>query len=175
MGEIVMTVKATHVPSMLISEQPGEAHGCRQAAIDAELEIGRRAADLDVDTFVAFDTRWLVNAGFPINNNPVHEGNYTSHEFPHFIQGLPCDFPGDVPPGRMNGEWTAFLSMLPEYARDCYGKGHMHDTAMLFGALRWDRFAGRAEIVCPYFESSGTGQVVAQFPVSGMPRSAIAH
>mgnify|MGYP000311204056 CR=1 FL=1 len=32
MGEIVMAVKATHVPSMLISEQPGPAHGCRQAA-----------------------------------------------------------------------------------------------------------------------------------------------
>ena len=30
MGEIVMAIKCTHVPSMLISEQPGPAHGCRQ-------------------------------------------------------------------------------------------------------------------------------------------------
>ena len=33
MGEIVMAIKATHVPSMLISEMPGENQGCRQAAI----------------------------------------------------------------------------------------------------------------------------------------------
>lgn len=284
MGEIVLAVKATHVPSMLISEQPGPAHGCRQAAIDAELEIGRRAAALGVDTFVVFDTHWLVNAGFHINNNPVHKGNYTSHEFPHFVQDLAYDFPGDVPLGRLiaeeatalgvktrahevasldleygtilpmrymnaeskirvvsiagwstfgsldesrivgeavaravaasdrrvalvasgslshqiwenhlvedgfntisrefnkqvdlrvlelwrRGEWATFLRMLPEYARYCYGEGHMHDTAMLFGALGWERYQGQAEIVCPYFESSGTGQVVAQFPTAGI-------
>ena len=38
---IVMAIKATHVPSMLISERPGPAQGCRQQAIDAEREIGR--------------------------------------------------------------------------------------------------------------------------------------
>lgn len=285
MGEIVLAVKATHVPSMLLSEQPGPTFGCRAAAIDAEKEIGRRASELGVDTFVVFDTHWLVNAGFHINNNAVHKGNYTSHEFPHFIQDLAYEFPGDVELGRriaeaatamgvktlahevesldleygtilpmryMNadnkagvvsiagwstfgsldesrivgeavakavaqsdrrvalvasgslshqiwenhlvedgfntisrefhkqvdlrvvelwkrGEWSTFLRMLPEYAKYCCGEGNMHDTAMLFGALGWDKFQGNAEVVCPYFESSGTGQVVVQLPVSGIP------
>ena len=34
----------------------------------------------------------------------------------------------------------------------------MHDTAMLFGALGWDAYAGAAEIVTDWFPSSGTGQ-----------------
>lgn len=290
MGEIVLAVKATHVPSMLISEQPGPAQGCRQAAIDAEREIGRRAAELGVDTFVVFDTHWLINAGYHINNNAVHRGNYTSHEFPHFIQDLPYEFPGNValgqaiadeasalgvktrahevpsldleygtilpmrymnPEGRARvvsvagwstygsleesrllgaavaravkqsdsrvavvasgslshqiwenrlveagfntisrefnkqvdlrvlqlweaGDWTTFLRMLPEYARYCHGEGNMHDTAMLFGALGWDGYQGKAEVVCPYFESSGTGQTVVSFPVAGIVPDALA-
>lgn len=290
MGEIVMAVKATHVPSMLISEMPGENHGCRQAAIDAEREIGRRAVELGVDTFIVFDTHWLVNAGYHINNNAVHKGNYTSHEFPHFIQDLPYEFPGNPqlgaaiaeiatsmgvktrahqvasldleygtilpmrfmnPEGKIKvisiagwstfgsleesrilgeavakavaasdskvaiiasgsmshqiwenrlveegfntisrefnkqvdlralqlweaGEWNSFLRMLPEYAQYCTGEGKMHDTAMLFGAIGWDKYQGKAEVVCPYFESSGTGQVVVNFPVAGIPRATAA-
>ena len=288
MGEIVMAIKCTHVPSMLISEQPGPAQGCRQAAIDAERELGRRAVELGVDTFIVFDTHWLVNAGYHINNNAVHQGNYTSHEFPHFIQDLPYAFPGNPELGRMiaeeatamgvktrahevasldleygtilpmrymnpegkirvisyavfcmkksldesrilgealakavarsnckvaivasgsmshqiwenrlveqgfnsisrefnkqvdlralqlweAGDWGPFLRMLPEYAQYCTGEGKMHDTAMLFGALGWDQYQGKAEIVCPYFESSGTGQVVVSLPVEGIPLSA---
>ena len=30
----------------------------------------------------------------------------------------------------------------------------------------------KVEIVCPYFESSGTGQVVVSLPVEGIPLSA---
>ena len=111
MGEIVMAVKATHVPSMLISEQPGPAHGCRQAAIDAEREIGRRARERGVDTFIVFDTHWLINAGFHINNNAVHEGHYTSHEFPHFIQDLPYHFPGNPELGRLIAEEATALGV----------------------------------------------------------------
>ena len=43
---------------------------------------------------------------------------------------------------------------------------------MLHSAIGWDRFQGKAEIVCPYFESSGTGQVVVSLPVSGIPLAA---
>ncbi|MDX1320872.1 MAG: 3,4-dihydroxyphenylacetate 2,3-dioxygenase, partial [Oceanospirillum sp.] len=39
----------------------------------------------------------------------------------------------------------------------------MHDTAMLFGALGWDKYDGKAEVLTPYFESSGTGQTNVQF------------
>jgi 3,4-dihydroxyphenylacetate 2,3-dioxygenase len=57
-----------------------------------------------------------------------------------------------------NGEIGMFLKMLPDYARYCDGEGDMHDTVMLFGALGWDGYEGRGEVVTEYFPSSGTGQ-----------------
>ena len=54
---------------------------------------------------------------------------------------------------------------LPEYAEKCHGEGFMHDTAMLLGALGWEAYTGKVEIVTPYFGSSGTGQLNAVFPV----------
>jgi 3,4-dihydroxyphenylacetate 2,3-dioxygenase len=36
---------------------------------------------------------------------------------------------------------------------------------MLLGALGWDEYEGRAELVTPYFGSSGTGQLNAILPV----------
>jgi 3,4-dihydroxyphenylacetate 2,3-dioxygenase len=63
------------------------------------------------------------------------------------------------------GEWKTFTDMLPEYAARCVGEGGMHDTAMLLGALGWDQYRGKVEILSPYFPSSGTGQVNAEFPL----------
>lgn len=63
------------------------------------------------------------------------------------------------------GEWGEFVEMLPEYALKCHGEGFMHDTAMLLGALGWDKYQGKVEVVTPYFGSSGTGQINAIFPV----------
>lgn len=62
-------------------------------------------------------------------------------------------------------EWKTFTALLPEYAEKCHGEGFMHDTAMLLGALGWDRYEGEVEVVTPYFGSSGTGQINAIFPV----------
>ncbi|PHP67197.1 3,4-dihydroxyphenylacetate 2,3-dioxygenase [Zhengella mangrovi] len=56
------------------------------------------------------------------------------------------------------GDIELFLEMLPDYARHCDGEGDMHDTVMLFGALGWDAYKGRGEVVTEYFPSSGTGQ-----------------
>jgi 3,4-dihydroxyphenylacetate 2,3-dioxygenase len=72
---------------------------------------------------------------------------------------------------RVIGLWKAgdaktFVNMLPLYAELCRGEGHMHDTAMLFGALGWDGYRGRAEILTDYFTSSGTGQINAVFPLA---------
>lgn len=64
------------------------------------------------------------------------------------------------------GDHATFLKMLPEYAQYCCGEGSMHDTAMLYGALGWDRYDGRCEVVTPYFPSSGTGQTNVIFPVT---------
>ena len=63
------------------------------------------------------------------------------------------------------GRWPEFTRMLPTYARTCYGEGWMHDTAMLLGALGWDKYTGNVEVITPYFESSGTGQTNIVFPL----------
>lgn len=276
MGEIVLAAKVTHVPTMLLSEQPGKLHGCRQQAIDGHKEIARRAREAGADTAVVLDTHWLVNAGYHINANEEFKGKFTSHEFPHFIQNLEYEYKGDpalgnliaekatekgaftlshqvetldleygtlVPMYFMNpesdlkvvsvagwctvhslessrklgeaireaieesdnkvlliasgslshriwdnddyvanngtftisrefnrqvdlrvldlwqrGEIEPFLKMLPDYSDYCSGEGGMHDTIMLFGALGWDQYKGKGELIGEYFPSSGTGQ-----------------
>ena len=63
------------------------------------------------------------------------------------------------------GDWKTFCGMLPEYAVKCHGEGMMHDTAMLLGVLGGEHYTGQAEVVTPYFGSSGTGQINVVFPV----------
>lgn len=64
-----------------------------------------------------------------------------------------------------SGDWKTFCGMLPEYAVKCHGEGMMHDTAMLLGVLGAEDYQGKAEVVTPYFGSSGTGQINVVFPV----------
>ena len=45
MAEIVLAAKITHVPTMLLSQQPGKMFGCRQQAIDSHKEIVIRAIE----------------------------------------------------------------------------------------------------------------------------------
>ena len=282
MGKLALAAKITHVPSMYLSELEGEHKGCREAAVNGHKEISRRCRELGVDTIVVFDTHWLVNSGYHINNAPHFEGVYTSNELPHFIKNMPYNYEGNVELGDLiakvanesgvpvrahsdttlgieygtlvpmrymnedkhfkvvsisamcqvhdleesaklgaavkkaieeeydgtvaifasgslshrfaqngvadqylhkvwspllenidhrvvemweQGEWKDFVEMLPEYALKCHGEGFMHDTAMLLGALGWDEYEGRVEVVTPYFGSSGTGQINAIFPV----------
>ena len=63
------------------------------------------------------------------------------------------------------GDWKTFCGMLPEYAVKCHGEGMMHDTAMLLGVLGAEQYQGKAEVITPYFGSSGTGQVNVVFPL----------
>ncbi|MDO4693207.1 MAG: 3,4-dihydroxyphenylacetate 2,3-dioxygenase [Eikenella sp.] len=72
-----------------------------------------------------------------------------------------------------SGDWPTFCNMLPMYAEKCYGEGMMHDTAMLLGAMGWDSYRGKVEVVTPYFPSSGTGQINAIFPVLPVNRAEI--
>jgi len=64
-----------------------------------------------------------------------------------------------------NGDHATFLKMLGDYAEFCSGEGSMHDTAMLYGALGWDNYDAKCEVVTEYFPSSGTGQTNVIFPV----------
>lgn len=66
----------------------------------------------------------------------------------------------------VDGRAADFIAALPDYARHCDGEGGMHDTAMLLGALGWQEYAGRAEIITDWFPSSGTGQCNLVFPVN---------
>lgn len=71
------------------------------------------------------------------------------------------------------GDWKTFCEMLPEYAVKGHGEGFMHDTAMLLGALGWSDYDQPAEIITPYFGSSGTGQINAVFPVNKQSGTAV--
>ena len=95
MGRVVLASKITHVPSLMLSEQPGPLHGRRAGAIASLQEVGRRARERGADTFLVFDTHWLSNFGFHLNGNARHKGIYTSHEAPQLIQNLPYDLPGN--------------------------------------------------------------------------------
>ncbi|MBV6273271.1 3,4-dihydroxyphenylacetate 2,3-dioxygenase [Alcaligenaceae bacterium CGII-47] len=95
MGKVALAAKITHVPSMYLSELDGPHKGCRQAAIDGHIEIGRRCRELGVDTVVVFDTHWLVNSGYHINAAEHFSGTYTSNELPHFIKNMPYACPGN--------------------------------------------------------------------------------
>ena len=64
------------------------------------------------------------------------------------------------------GDVKSFLAMLPDYAKHCVGECAMIDTAMLFGVLGWDQYAGAGEVIGEYFGSSGTGQVNVDFNIS---------
>ncbi len=103
MGKLALAAKITHVPSMYLSELEGPHKGCRQAAIDGHVEIGRRCRALGVDTIVVFDVHWLVNADYHINCAPSFSGVYTSNELPHFIHNMPYAYPGNVELGQAIG------------------------------------------------------------------------
>lgn len=278
MGELVLAAKISHVPSIWLSEQPGPTHGIRQNAIDGLRELGRRAREREVGTYVVFDVHWQVTIGFHLNAKPRHRGHYTSHELPHFIESLEYDYRGSpdlakaiadvanarglktldhkaeglgleyatlIPMRHMNpdasaavlpvasniyasidesrrfgacvreavegsagrfallasgslshqfwsndqaeaglneissefnrqvdlrvlelwreGRMAEFLAMLPDYAERCQGEAGMADTAMLFGALGWDAYRGRGQLLGEYFASSGTGQCNVEF------------
>ena len=101
MGQLALAAKITHVPSMYLSELPGDRQGTRQDAIDGHKEIGRRCRELGVDTLVVFDTHWLVNATYHLNCAPRWAGTYTSNELPHFISNMAYSFNGNPELGRL--------------------------------------------------------------------------
>ena len=96
MGQLVLAAKVTHVPSLILSEVAGSPlAGSRAEAVKSLRELGRRAKERGVTSFVVFDTHWLSNFGYHINANAHHKGSFTSHEAPHMIQDLRYDLPGN--------------------------------------------------------------------------------
>lgn len=95
MGEIVLAAKITHVPSIWLSETQHKFRGIRQNAIDGLVELGRRARERSVDCFVVVDCHWITNQGFHVNGAPRFEGQFTSPELPHFLNGLEFSYQGN--------------------------------------------------------------------------------
>ena len=104
MGKVALAAKITHVPSMYLSELPGPHHGCRKAAIDGHIELGRRARERGVDTLVVFDVHWLVNSGYHINCCEKFQGIYSSNELPHFVKDMEYDYEGNPALGELIAE-----------------------------------------------------------------------
>ncbi|MEA1672786.1 hypothetical protein [Nitrospirillum sp. BR 11163] len=61
------------------------------------------------------------------------------------------------------GRFREFVRLLPDYTTKCNDGALMADTQMLFGLLGRDNYQGRAEILCDYFPSSGSGQINVEF------------
>src|SRR5690606_1382325 len=102
MGKLALVAQITHAPSIVLSEIGDESRrGTRQDAIDGLKEIGQRCRDMGVDSFVVFDTHWLVNASYHINCARHWEGNYTSNELPHFISNMHYAIPGNPELGKL--------------------------------------------------------------------------
>lgn len=122
MGQLVLAAKVTHVPSLMLSEAPGSPlRTAREGAVKSLRELGRRARERGVTTFVVFDTHWLSNFGYHINANARHRGSFTSHEAPHMIQDLRYDLPGD----------TALADAIAGRAADCGLNVIAHKVASL--------------------------------------------
>ncbi|RLJ37106.1 3,4-dihydroxyphenylacetate 2,3-dioxygenase [Acidovorax sp. 106] len=95
MGQLVYAAKVTHIPRLIMSEQPGPLHGCRRDATDGLLEVGRQITEAEADTVVILDTHWLSNAAYHVNGAAQFDGVFTSSEFPTQLSELPYSYPGN--------------------------------------------------------------------------------
>ena len=126
----------------------------------------RRAVEMHYDGNVAFLASGSLSHRFA-QNGLAPEFSYKI--WSPFLETLD----NEVVEMWKRGDWATFCAMLPEYAAKGHGEGFMHDTAMMLGALGWSDYDGKAEIITPYFGSSGTGQLNALFPLTPQSGKAI--
>ncbi len=67
MGKLALAAKLPTCRRCIFLNCREKNHGCRQAAIDGHIEIGKRCREMGVDTIIVFDTHWLVNSAYHIN------------------------------------------------------------------------------------------------------------
>jgi 3,4-dihydroxyphenylacetate 2,3-dioxygenase len=132
----------------------------------AELEESRAFGEALAEAVAASDSNVALLASGSLSHrlwpNRLSEAGVfqISSKFNEFVDRRVLDL-------WREGRIAEFLDIFPEYARHCSGEAGMHDTAMLFGALGWERYRGRGEQLCAYFPSSGTGQVNMMFTLPG--------
>ncbi|MGH9303672.1 MAG: 3,4-dihydroxyphenylacetate 2,3-dioxygenase [Acidimicrobiales bacterium] len=136
--------------------------GCNiYSSIDENRRVGealKRAIDAS-DHKVAFLASGSLSHQFPSNEVAEQYLNRISKDVNALVDH-------EVLSMWREGRISQFLEMLPDYNVRFSGEAAMADTAMLFGLLGWGAYAGHGEQLCEYFPSSGTGQVVVDFPVA---------
>ncbi|GGT01982.1 3,4-dihydroxyphenylacetate 2,3-dioxygenase [Nonomuraea spiralis] len=155
---------ATLVPMYFMNQDAGVRVlpiGCNiYSTVEENRRIGEALlrAVLRSDRKVAFLASGSLSHAFPPNEIAESLLDDVSSELNRNVDHAVLEMWGE-------GRISEFLDMLPDYNERCTGEGAMADTAMLFGLLGWRAYNGRGEQLCPYFGSSGTGQVVVDFPV----------
>jgi 3,4-dihydroxyphenylacetate 2,3-dioxygenase len=153
MGQLVLAAKVSHVPSLMLSEAEGSPlRAARQGAVHALRELGHRAREREVSTFVVFDTHWLSNFGYHINANPHHRGSFTSHEAPQMIQDLRYDLPGDTMLAQAIAD-EAGRAGLVVHAHKVRSLGLEYGTIVPMHYMNPDGWAKVVSIASPLFTS----------------------
>ncbi len=162
MGELVLAAKVSHVPSLMLSEVAGSPlQAARQPAVHALRELGRRARERGVTSFVVFDTHWLSNFGYHINANPHHCGAFTSHEAPHMIQDLRYDLPGDTALAEAMA-MEAGRAGLNVIAHKVQGLGLEYGTIVPMHYMNSDGWAKVVSVASPLFTSVEESRILGE-------------
>ncbi|MBR0713469.1 3,4-dihydroxyphenylacetate 2,3-dioxygenase [Bradyrhizobium liaoningense] len=162
MGQLVLAAKVTHVPSLMLSEVPGSPlRAAREQAVNSLRELGRRARERGVTTFVVFDTHWLSNFGYHINANARHRGSFTSHEAPHMIQDLRYDMPGDADLAKAIASSAADAG-LNVIAHEVASLGLEYGTIVPMHYMNADGWAKVVSVASPLFTSVEESRILGE-------------
>ena len=162
MGQLVLAAKVTHVPSLMLSEQPDSPlRDARKAAVNSLRELGRRARERGVTCFVVFDTHWLSNFGYHINANARHRGSFTSHEAPHMIQDLRYDLPGDTKLAEAIAGRAGAVG-LNVIAHQVMSLGLEYGTIVPMHYMNPDGFAKVVSVASPLFTSFEESRILGE-------------
>ncbi|QDF36508.1 3,4-dihydroxyphenylacetate 2,3-dioxygenase [Bradyrhizobium symbiodeficiens] len=162
MGQLVLAAKVTHVPSLMLSEQPGNPlRNAREPAVKSLRALGRRAKQRGVTCFVVFDTHWLSNFGYHINANARHRGSFTSREAPQMIQDLRYDLPGDTPLAEAIAA-RAGDAGLNVIAHQVASLGLEYGTIVPMHYMNPDGFAKVVSVASPLFTSFEESRILGE-------------
>ena len=156
----------TLVPMYLMNDKQPQLHvvpiGCNMfSTISENLRVGEAIARAirRSDRRVAFLASGSLSHSFPTNEKTQAYLNKISMDFNAHMDEHVLEL-------WREGRIKEFLEILPEYNEKCAGEAAMADTGMLFGLLGGTTYEGRGEQLCPYFPSTGTGQVVVDFELT---------
>ncbi len=171
MGQLVLAAKVSHVPSLMLSEAAGSPlKTARENAVRALRELGRRARERRVSTFVVYDTHWLSNFGYHINANPHHQGSFTSHEAPQMIQDLHYDLPGDTALAEAIAD-EAGNAGLTVHAHKVSSLGLEYGTIVPMHFMNPDGWARVVSIASPLFTSLEESRILGEATRRAVDRS----